>query len=136
MALNSLVLDTSGYSAFFRGHPLVVDALRHVQSILLPTIVVGEVLAGFEAGSRRPQNRHMLAEFQHSPRVRTIPVTQETAERYARIYAYLRSVGRPIPTNDMWIAAVTMEHGSVLLTADGHFLDLPQIVVQHFVPGG
>jgi len=134
MALNSLVLDPSGYSAFKRGHPLVVDALRQAQSILLPTIVVGKLLAGFEVGSRRPQNRRELAEFQQNLRVHTVPVTQDTAERYARIYAYLRSAGRPIPTNDLWIAAAAMEHGSVLLTADGHFLDLPQIVVQLIEP--
>jgi predicted nucleic acid-binding protein len=131
MALNTLVLDTSGYSTFKRGYPEAVDALRRVQSILIPTIVLGKLLAGFEAGSRSAENRRELAEFQRSPRVRTVFITEETAERYARIYAFLRSIGRPIPTNDLWIAASAMEHGAALLTADGHFLDIPQIVVIH-----
>jgi predicted nucleic acid-binding protein len=57
-------------------------------------------------------------------------ITEDTAERYARIYAYLRTAGRPIPTNDLWIAASAMEHGAELLTTDRHFLDVPQIVVR------
>jgi tRNA(fMet)-specific endonuclease VapC len=126
----ALMLDTSGYAAFKRGHAEVVDTLRQVPSILIPSIALGELLAGFEVGSRRRENRTELTEFQRSPRVRTVQITQETAERYARIYAYLRSIGRPIPTNDLWIAAAAMEHGSELLTMDNHFLDVPQIVVR------
>lgn len=124
------MLDTSGYAAFKRGHAEVVDTLRQVPSILIPSIVLGELLAGFEVGSRRRENRRELTQFQRSPRVRLAQITQETAERYARIYAYLRGIGRPIPTNDLWIAASAMEHGSELLTMDNHFLDVPQIVVR------
>ena len=126
----ALMLDTSGYAAFKRGHPEVIDTLRQVPSILIPSIVVGELLAGFEVGSRRRENRRELTEFQRSPRVRTVQITQETAVRYARIYAYLRSIGRPIPTNGLWIAAAAMEHGSELLTMDNHFQDVPQIAVR------
>ncbi len=59
------------------------------------------------------------------------PIVSATAERYARIYAYLRKNGHPIPTNDLWITASAMEHSAELLTADAHFLLLPQILVQH-----
>ncbi|NOX61747.1 MAG: type II toxin-antitoxin system VapC family toxin, partial [Chloroflexi bacterium] len=58
-------------------------------------------------------------------------ISQETAERYARIYAYLRQIGRPIPTNDLWIAASALEHNAELLTADRHFLAIPHILVFH-----
>jgi tRNA(fMet)-specific endonuclease VapC len=68
-------------------------------------VVLGELLAGFEIGRRRQQNRAELQEFQQSARVRLAEITEETAERYARIYAYQRGIGRPIPTNDLWIAA-------------------------------
>jgi hypothetical protein len=64
------------------------------------------------------------------PRVRLVPVIADTAERYALIYAYLRQKGRPIPTNDLWIAASAMEHSAELLTADGHFLHVPQIITR------
>jgi tRNA(fMet)-specific endonuclease VapC len=135
MALNTVLLDTSGYLMFKRGYPQVVEIVRQAPSILLSAIVVGELLAGFDVGSRAQQNRRELAEFQQSLRVRTLPVTAQTADRSARIYAYLRGIGRPIPTNDLWIAATAMEHGAILLTADSHFLDLPQIVVQHLTTG-
>lgn len=129
--MSELVVDTSAYAAFKRGHPDAVNALQKANSILLPNIVLGELLAGFEFGNRREQNRAELDEFKKSLRVRILPITQETAERYAVIYAFLRAGGKPIPTNDLWIAAVTMEHGAELLTADRHFLQLPQIMVKY-----
>lgn len=125
------MLDTSAYAAFKRGHEEAASALRKYPEILLPSIVLGELWAGFEVGSKREQNRQELHEFLASPRVALAPVTGETAARYAAIYAYLRANGRPIPTNDLWIAALAMEHGATLLTADVHFLHVPQILVTH-----
>jgi tRNA(fMet)-specific endonuclease VapC len=126
------MLDTSAYAAFKRGHQEVVEALRKTRSILLPAIVLGELLGGFEAGSRREQNRSELLEFQRSPRVGVVPVSAETAERYAHIYAYLRNIGQPIPSNDLWIAASAMEHSAELLTLDAHFKHVPQIMIRYF----
>lgn len=131
MALKTILLDTSAYTAFKRGVPQVVEMLRTANTILLTATVLGELLAGFEAGSQTEKNRRELLEFQQSPRVRTLAVTQETAERYAHIYLFLRKVGRPIPTNDLWIAASAMEHGAMLLTTDGHFRDLPPLLVEY-----
>jgi len=125
-----LMLDTSAYAAFKLGDSTVLEAIRKSPKILIPLIVFGELLAGFEAGSRRDQNRQELTAFLRSPRVRLVPVIADTAERYALIYAYLRQKGRPIPTNDLWIAASAMEHSAELLTADGHFLHVPQIITR------
>jgi predicted nucleic acid-binding protein len=83
-------------------------------------------------GRQREVNLRELEEFQSSPRVRVVHVGKETAKRYAHIYAHLRSVGRPIPTNDLWIAASAMEHSAELVTADAHFLYVPQIVTTRF----
>ena len=98
-----LMLDTSAYSAFKRSHLGVIVAIRRADEILLPSTVHGELLAGFETGSRTEENRASLNEFLQSPRVKLVPAGMETAERYAHIYAYLRSQGLPIPTNDLWI---------------------------------
>jgi len=98
---------------------------------VLPVIVLGELWAGLEIGSRRGINRDELDEFLNSPRVTVAPIVNVTAERHARIYTYLRKNGRQIPINDLWIAASVMEHSGVLLTADAHFSHLPQILVQH-----
>jgi predicted nucleic acid-binding protein len=65
----------------------------------------GEPVAGFEIGRRREQNRAKLQEIRQAGRVRLAEITEETAERYARIYTHLRGNERPIPTNDLWIAA-------------------------------
>jgi tRNA(fMet)-specific endonuclease VapC len=131
MALKTTLLDTSAYTAFKRGVPQIVEILRTANAILLPATVFGELLAGFEAGSQTEKNRRELLAFQQSPRVRAVAVTQETAERYAHIYLFLRKAGRPIPTNDLWIAASAMEHGATLLTTDRHFRDLPQLIVEY-----
>ena len=125
------MLDTSAYAAFKRGTLEAVTSLRKTRSILLTPIVLGELLAGFEVSNQSKQNRTELQEFIHSPRVHTVPITMETSERYASIYAHLRSVGRPLPTNDLWIAASAMEYSATLLKADSHFLNIPQIIVLH-----
>lgn len=128
--MTALMLDTSAYTAFKRGWPSAVTPIRQAQTILLPTIVMGELLTGFEIGSRRQQNRDELDAFRQSSRVRFVEITDQTSERYALIYAYLRQNGRPLPTNDLWIAASAMEHSARLLTADSHFLNLPQILIE------
>ena len=133
--MTHLMLDTSAYAAFKRGHSSVVHSLKRTSGILLSTIVLGELWAGFEAGTRRERNRVELEAFLESPRVVVASIGEETAIRYATIYAHLRTLGRPIATNDLWIAASAMEHGATLLTADAHFLHVPQILVEHVSPG-
>jgi predicted nucleic acid-binding protein len=127
--VSRVALDTSAYSAFKRGHRDVVGHLRRAREILLPSIVLGELLGGFEAGGRPRRNREELRLFLQSPRVRLVPVGEATAERYALIYASLRAAGRPLPTNDLWIAASAMEHGVELVTLDRDFARVSQILV-------
>ncbi len=132
--MTRIALDTSAYSAFKRGHAEVTAAIRSTNELLLCTVVLGELLGGFAHGSRDEENRHELAQFMRSPRVIVVPMLQETAERYAVIYARLRDAGTPIPTNDIWIAASAMEHGSALLTLDSDYLRVGQILVSCFEP--
>jgi len=129
-----LLLDTSAYCAFMRGHPEVVDLLRQADEICLNPVVLGELHAGFLKGRRWRKNEDELRRFLSSPRVRLVDVTEETAERYARILDFLRRAGTPIPTNDIWIASTAMEHGLRLLTLDGHYLKVPQVLVTCFPP--
>lgn len=130
MVTPTLVLDTSAYSAFRRGLTAATEAIQLAEMILVPTIVLGELFAGFDLGARAEQNRRELDNFLASSRVALLPVTRFTAERYALLYAYLRSIGRPIPTNDLWIAAGVWERSSILLTGDAHFESIPQIIVR------
>ena len=113
-----------------KGHAETVSALREADEIYLNAIVLGEMLAGFMTGDRRAKNEEELARFLDSPRVNLIDVDEATAERYAVIFTTLRAAGTPIPTNDLWIAASSMQHGLRLLTLDSHFTKVPQILTQ------
>jgi len=119
--MRAILLDTNAYTAFMLGATEVVDVVAHADRLYLNSIVLGELLGGFAAGTREPKNRAELARFLDSPRVEVLPITADTADSYALIYAGLRRRGHPIPTNDLWIAASAMEHGAALLTRDAHF---------------
>lgn len=123
--MSALLLDTSAYSRLFRGDAIVVQALRDAAEIHVPLIVLGELLAGFAVGSRQERNRRDLSEFMASPRVSLMRPDERTAHRYASVYAELRAAGRPIPTNDLWIAALALQADMPLLTFDAHFGVVP-----------
>lgn len=93
--------------------------------IHLPLIVLGELLAGFAASSRPERNRRDLAEFMSAPRVSLMRPDERTAHRYAEVISALREAGRPIPTNDVWIAALALQAAMPLLTFDAHFAHVP-----------
>ena len=119
--MRPILLDTNAYSAFMLGVAAVIEVVAHAERICLNSIVLGQLLGGFAAGSREAKNRAELARFLDSPRVEVVPVTAQTADSYALVYSGLRRKGQPIPTNDLWIAASALEHGAALLTRDAHF---------------
>ena len=117
----TILLDTNAYSALLRGHDEVADRVRRAERVVFSTVVAGELLLGFRLGTRLKKNMAELDAFLENPYVSLIPVTLTTADRFARIAAALRVKGRPIPTNDIWIAAHAMEAGAELLSFDAHF---------------
>ena len=119
--MRPILLDTNAYTAFMLGAAEVIDVVAHADKLCLNSVVLGELLGGFAAGTREPKNRAELARFLDSPRVEVLAVTAQTADSYALVYAGLRRKGQPIPTNDLWIAASALEHGAALLTRDAHF---------------
>jgi len=129
-----VMLDTSAYSAFARGHEQVKEAIQAADEIWMSPVVLGELHAGFRRGTRRAENERNLSRFLSSPRVAVADVTEETAVRYAEIFAFLRDAGTPLPTNDIWIAAGAMQHGLRLVTTDSHYQKVPQVVVGYYEP--
>ncbi|MXY25141.1 MAG: type II toxin-antitoxin system VapC family toxin [Acidobacteria bacterium] len=119
-----ILLDSNAYSHLKRGHPRAAEIVRASEEVLLSTVVIGELLYGFRRGSRLDRNLRELQAFIDSPYVTVAPVSYTTADRYARIAAKLRARGRPIPSNDIWIAAHALETGADLLSADRHFADV------------
>jgi len=119
-----ILLDTNAYSALALGRPEVSEAVRQAEGLILSTIVLGELLFGFHNGSQYLENRRRLRNFLQEPRVTTVTPTPVTAEHFGEISATLRKRGRPIPTNDIWIAAQAIETNSALLSADAHFREV------------
>ena len=119
-----ILLDTNAYSALLRGHGDVARRVRGAEEILLSAVVAGELLFGFRNGSQYETNRKELDEFLASPFVSLMPVGLVTADRFGRIASALKRKGRPLPTNDIWIAAQAMESGAELLSFDQHFAEV------------
>ena len=133
-----LTLDTSAYSRFRAGDERVHDLLAAAEIVLIPVTVLGELYGAFELGSRSRENRVALSEFLGEPFVRVVAVSKDVARQYGRIYAALRRSGTPIPANDMWIAAATIDQGACLLTFDRdfeHVAGLDRIVLEGVEPG-
>ena len=119
--MNGMLIDTNVYSNAMRGEGSVVATLRRASHIGIASISIGELLSGFKGGTNEQENRAQLAEFLDTPRVALYGVSEDTAEFYASILDGLRDSGTPIPTNDIWIAAVALEHGLRLFSMDHHF---------------
>ena len=115
------LLDSNAYSLLMRGNEQVAELVRIAEEILMSAIVIGELMYGFRWGSKFEQNASELRSFLGSSYVSFVSVGPVTADRYSRIAASLRAKGRPIPTNDIWVAAHTMETGADLISADRHF---------------
>ena len=122
-----VALDSNRYTDYCRGDERAVEVLRAAARIHLPLIVLGELRAGFAHGSRRETNERILTRFLSSPRVQVIEPDEQTTHFYADVYAGLRKRGRPIPTNDIWIAALVIQHDLVLFDRDSDFDHVPQL---------
>jgi tRNA(fMet)-specific endonuclease VapC len=122
-----IAIDTNRYVDFARGLPEAVNRLRAADRIFMPLIVLGELRAGFLGGSRAPENEANLVRFLNSPRVEVLLADEETTHHYARLFHQLRRQGTPIPTNDVWIAALVTQHQLYLFARDDHFNHVPQI---------
>lgn len=129
--MTRLMLDTSAYSAFLRGHAGVKRVIQEADELRFSPIVLGELYAGFRRGSRRQENERYLRTFLSSPRASVVDVNEETAHCYAEIVNFLRRRGSPVPANDLWIAASAMQYGLRLLTTDSHFQRIPQVIVDY-----
>ncbi len=126
------VLDTNFYCLCDTGNQDAVTALSNASSILIPAVVFGELYYGFKYGTRFYDNNIRLKKFMIEFEVAIIHVDEDVATHFGDIYANLRRRGKPIPTNDIWIAASAMNVGGSLLTLDRHFRYIPEIHATFF----
>ena len=127
--MKNLLIDTNIYTYALNGNAEIIKVMQRAQRISICSISIGELLSGFKAGNKEKINREELETFLDSPRVRMLSVDEDTAEFYAEIQYGLRKKGKPIPTNDIWIAATALKHGLKLYTSDRHFKNVPGLVL-------
>ncbi len=123
----NVALDTNAYSDFMKGDPSRVQSVRSARRLYLPLMVLAELRAGFAAGNQETKNAANLQRFLNSPRVSLLLPDDQTTHHYAQLYLQLRRKGVAIPTNDLWIAALALQHGLILCTTDAHFDNIPQL---------
>lgn len=119
--MRPVLLDTNAYVAFKKNDSSILKVIQLAERICMSPVVIGELLSGFECGKRAKKNKEELQEFLQVARVRILNITSDTSSFYSRIYCSLRNKGKPIPTNDLWIAAQALENGCVVCSYDKHF---------------
>lgn len=121
-----LALDTNAYSALQLGSVAQLKATAdNAELLVIPFVVDAELRAGFKKGSKEKENYDKLQKFQALDRVSLLWPDEETNELYAKIWAELSAKGRPIPTNDVWIAAICLQYNLTIATSDTHFDHVP-----------
>ena len=116
-----VAFDTNRYVDLCKGVDETVALLEEAEAILLPFVVLGELRAGFAHGRRQAENERILRRFLLKDGVRVLFADDQTTHHYASLFRQLRKQGTPIPTNDIWIAAVSIVAGGHLLTFDRDF---------------
>ena len=123
-----VALDTNRLTDLFRGDTALADLLGACEEVWIPLVVLGEIKAGFYGGAQNHRNQSLLERFLAKPTVGVLEPHRETAEQYARLFVQLKRAGTPVPDNDLWIAALVLEHGLTLITRDRHFRNIPQLL--------
>ena len=122
-----IALDTNAYRAFMEGQDPTVGLVRGAEQLWLPVPVLAELRFGFRKGTRGRANEAALTRFLDSPRVRVLVCDEQTSHSYADLKLQLSRQGTPIPINDVWIAALVLQHGLTLHTFDRDFDRIPQL---------
>ena len=125
--MKKIVVDTNAWAQLLTGNEMVLDQIANADTVYMSIFVLGELFAGFSGGSKEKQNREILKRFLLKPTVKILNATTETAEVFGHIKSNLKTAGTPIPINDVWIAAHAIETGSVLVSFDAHFTNVPGI---------
>jgi len=119
------LLDTSVIVDLLRGDPTVAEKVRECDEIFTSVVVIGELLYGALHSANSEANLRLVADFASS--ITALPTDRRTAEAYARMKQGLRAKGRPIPDNDLWVAAVAVQHGLSLVARDTHFDQIDEL---------
>ncbi len=123
-----VALDTNRLTDLFQGDAILAEWLATCEEVWIPLVVLGEIKAGFYGGTRLNRNETLLQRLLVKANVGVLIPSRETVEHYARLFVQLKRAGTPVPDNDLWIAALSLEHSLVLITRDRHFKRIPQLL--------
>jgi tRNA(fMet)-specific endonuclease VapC len=115
----ALILDTNALSALADGEGSAVEIVERAERLAVPVIVLGEYRVGIAQSRHRAIYQNWLREWISA--VAVLDIDEETTHSYAAIALELKKKGKPIPANDLWIAAVCRQHSLPLLSRDKHF---------------
>jgi len=114
-----VILDTNGVSALAEGESALESILRKANRVAIPVIVLGEYRYGISLSREQKRYEEWLTEY--LPKFLILDIDERTTVPYAAIRSELKRAGTPIPSNDVWIAALCRQHSLPLLTRDRHF---------------
>ena len=122
-----IVIDSNRYTDLCHNILEVIEIVEHASLVFVPLIVIAELRAGFANGNQQEKNERILTKFLNKDEVSILYPDEQTTHFYANLYAYLRKKGKPIPTNDLWIAALVVQYNLTLYDRDSDFDNLPQL---------
>ena len=114
-----MILDTNAISAIADEDPVLIEILSSISQVFLPVIALGEYRSGILRSRHKARYETWLDDFSGDCRI--LDIETDTSRVYAFLVDELKQIGRLIPTNDMWIAALCRQHGLPLLSKDHHF---------------
>jgi tRNA(fMet)-specific endonuclease VapC len=123
-----VAVDTNRYVDLCKGVADTIEVLETAEAIVLPFVVLAELRAGFLLGRRQIENERALNMLLLKDGVEVLYADDQTTHHYASVYRQLRKQGTPIPTSDLWLAALVLQHNLALYASDRHFDHLPQLV--------
>ena len=123
-----VALDTNRLTDLFQGDTALAERLGVCEEVWIPLVVLAEIKAGFYGSAQQHRNETLLQRLLAKTTVGVLLPSRETAEHYARLFVQLQRAGTPIPDNDLWIAALALEHDLLLITRDQHFQHIPQLL--------
>jgi tRNA(fMet)-specific endonuclease VapC len=123
--VKKILLDTNAYVAYLSGDEKVFNEISSSEIVYMSVFVMGELFAGFRGGTKYKKNKSILEQFLTKSTVEILAGTETTADIFGQLKNSLKVAGKPLPVNDIWIAAHALETGSILITYDTHFLKCP-----------
>jgi tRNA(fMet)-specific endonuclease VapC len=124
-----VALDTNRLTDLFKGDRALEERLEACDEVWIPLIVLAEIKAGFYGGTQQHRNEAVLGRLLAKPAFGVLMPGRQTAEQYARLFVQVKRAGTPVPDNDLWIAALALEHNLPLITRDQHFQRIPQLLL-------